>query len=212
MSTIKILYNDCYGGFTLSKAFKEEYQRRTGKAVGRDAAAFWYRGPDTFRCNPIAISIVKEFGSEWSSGLNSSIEIREIPSTFARYWEITEYNGEETVNVNAAEAYADILHSYMSSGDLGVLVKQYRAIRVAEGQLHRVPVIAALPEAPACGLLPAGGGGDSEFIQSLKAGEWRAEDLTAIFRAMAGGVKDTGLVDDEDEEDGSSSPDSIRHA
>ena len=207
MSTIKILYNDCYGGFTLSKAFKEEYQRRTGKAVGCDAAAFWYRGPDTFRCNPVAIAIVEEFGSEWSSGPNSSIEIREIPSTFARYWEITEYDGEEAVIVNAAEAYADILHGYMDSGDLGALVKQYRAIRVAEGQLHRAPAVPALPEAPAGGLLPAGGG-DSEFIQSLKAGEWRPEDLTAIFRAMAGGVKDTGLVDDEEEEDGA---DSIGH-
>lgn len=209
MSTIKILYNNCYGGFNLSKAFKEEYQRRTGKAVGRDILAFYYRGPDSFRCNPIAVAIVEEFGCEWSSGLNSAIEIREIPAVFARYWEITEYDGEETVHANVEEAYADILHSYMDSGDLGALVKQYRAIRVAEGRLRRAPV---LPEAPAGGLLPAGkssGGGDSEFIQSMKAGEWRAEDLTAIFRAMAGGVKDIGLVDDEEEEDGS--PDSIGH-
>ena len=205
-ATIKILYNNCYGGFNPSKAFKEEYQRRTGTAVSRDATAFWYKGLDSFRCDPIAVAIIEEFGSEWSSGLNSAIEIREIPAVFSRYWEITEYDGEETVNINTADAYADVLHGYMDSGDLATVVKQYRAIKVAVGKLYRIPVQL---EPPAGGLLLAGKSGESEFIQSYKAGEWRAEDLTAIFRAMAGGVKDTGLVDDEKDED--EGPDSIGH-
>jgi hypothetical protein len=211
---IKILYNNCYGGFNLSKAFKEEYHQRTGKEVSRNATAFWHRGPDSFRCDPIAVAIVDEFGGEWSSGLNSAIEIREIPTAFARYWDITEYDGEESVTVNITDAYADILHGFMDSGDLGVLVKQYRAIKVGEAHLRRNPAL-VMPDAPAGGLLPAGksGGDDSEFIRSMKAGEWRAEDLTAIFRAMAGGVKDIGLVDDEEEDDGESdSADSIGHA
>lgn len=214
MSTIKILYNNCYGGFEVSEAFKEEYRRRTGKTINQDAIEFWNTGPDSFRCDPVAVAIVEEFGSERSSGHSSVIEIREIPAVFARHWNIKEYDGDETVKVNITEAYADILHGFMDSGDLGLLVKQYRTIKTAEQRLRSA---SAQPETPAGGLLPvvkSGGGGNSEFIQSLKAGEWRPEDLTAIFRAMAGGVKDSGLVDDEGEEDGEndSGTDSIGHA
>lgn len=204
---IKILYNNCYGGFNLSDAFIEEYQKRTGKKISCDETEFWYRGADSFRCDPVAVAIVEEFGSEWSSGVDSLIEICEIPAVFARHWKIKEYDGDETITVNKAEAYADILHGFMDSGNLGALVKQYRKIKTAEQQLHYPHVH---PDPPAGALLPSR---DSEFIQSMKAGEWRAEDLTAIFRAMAGGVKDLGLVDDEEEKDGiEDSPDSIRHA
>lgn len=198
---IKILYNNCYGGFHLSAAFAQEYKKRTGNDIDRNRVEFWNTGPDSFRCDPVAISIFEEFGSEWSSGANSEIEVYEIPSVFARYWDITEYDGEETVTVNIMEAYADILHGFMDSGDLGVLVKQYQTIKTASQRLRR-PVDGGIVSAPIVK-------GDSEFMQSYKAGEWRAEDLTAIFSAMAGGVKDIGLVNDE--EDGSSSPDSIGH-
>lgn len=198
---IKILYNNCYGGFDVSREFEEEYQRRTGRSVDRDSVEFHATGTSSFRCDPIAVAIFEEFGSERASGPSAMIEVHEIPAVFARYWKITDYDGDESITVNYTEAYADILHGFMDSGDLGVLVKQYRAIKTAEQQLRR-PL--AHLEPPAGALMPSG---DSAFIQSMKAGEWRPADLTAIFRAMAGGVKDSGLVDDE-EEDGS---DSIGH-
>lgn len=205
-ATIKILYNNCYGDFNPSDEFEEEYLRRTGNPINRDSDKFWNTGPGSLRCDPIAIAIVEEFGSKRSSGPNSEIEIREIPAVFARHWDIKEYDGDETVNINITEAFADILHGFMDSGDLGILVKQYRTIKTAEQQLRRAPVQLDLP---AGGLVATAPFGDSTFIQSMKAGEWRTEDLTAIFRAMAGGVKDMGLVDDEEDED--EGPDSIGH-
>jgi hypothetical protein len=190
-ATIKILYNNCYGSFDVSDEFEKEYQLRTGRPINRDSVEFWNTGPDSIRCDPVAVAIFEEFGSERSSGPTSAIEIHTIPAVFARHWDIKESDGDETVTVNTTEAYADILHGFMDSGDLGVLVNQYRKIKAVDQQMRRAHVELELP----AGVVKSG---DSEFIQSMKAGEWRAEDLTAIFRAMAGGVKDTGLVDDED--------------
>ncbi len=197
---IKILYNNCYGGFNFSDEFATEYKRRKGETIS--ARGRLYRiGENSIRCDPVAVAIFEEFGSERSSGEASAIELCEIPAIFGHFWEIDEYDGDETVRVNVSQAYADILHAYMSSGDLATLVTQYRSIKTAESKMHRRPII---PETNSRI-------GDSEFMQSYKAGEWNAADLTAIFRAMAGGVKDTGLVDDEND-DHRTGADSIGHA
>jgi hypothetical protein len=124
LSSIKILYNNCYGGFMFSTAFEDEYKSRTGKD-------FLYSGPGLDRCDPVAIAIFEEKGSEWSSGTHSMLDIREIPAIFERYWEIDEFDGNETVRICISEAYADILHTYMEHGSLEDLRTQYAALKEA---------------------------------------------------------------------------------
>lgn len=132
---IRILYNNCYGDFQFSAAFEEEYRVRTGHAISEGGRAFRV-GPDSTRCDPVAIAIFEEKGSEWSSGPGSSIDIRTIPAIFERYWEIDDYDGNETVRILISEAYADILHTCMENIDttLDTLRQQYIALTEAFNQ------------------------------------------------------------------------------
>ena len=50
---------------------------------------------------------------------------------FANYWEIDEYDGNETVRVNVTEALADILDTYMETRDHVALERQYKIIKDA---------------------------------------------------------------------------------
>ena len=130
---IKILYNDCYGGFNLSVEFMAEYERRTGKKVGEHR--YLGTGSDSIRIDPVAVAIYEERGNEWCSGLRASLEIRQIPATFAKYWEIEEYDGNEHVVVNVEGALADVLETYIQTGDHASMLVQYRHIKTAQQQL-----------------------------------------------------------------------------
>lgn len=135
MSTSKVLYNNCYGGFNLSDAFVEEYTRRTGREPS--AEDMFRTGQHSIRMDPVAIAIYEEKGSEWCSGLLSSIRVREIPTTFASYWSIDEYDGDERVVVNVEGALADVLETYIQTGDQAAMLTQYRNIKVAQDQLKK---------------------------------------------------------------------------
>jgi hypothetical protein len=134
-ATLKILYNDCYGGFHLSDAFKEEYERRTGKAIVAERVFASCR--NTIRTDPVAIAIYMEQGAEWSSAPNSNIRLYEIPATFANYWSIDEYDGDETVSVNVESALADVLETYIQTGDHAKMLDQYRRIKSSQHQMMR---------------------------------------------------------------------------
>lgn len=131
---LKILYNDCYGGFDFSPEFEAEYERRTGKKIS-DICPY---GPNhAIRADPTSIAIFEEKGTEWCSGHHSSLKLHIIPAALAKYWDIDEYDGDETVRVNIEEALADILETYMQTGDHATMVDQYRHIKVAEKQIVR---------------------------------------------------------------------------
>jgi hypothetical protein len=128
---MKILYNDSYGAFAFSAAFLAAYKERTGVNINLDNALFRL-GPDSIRCDPVAIALIEEHGVEWASGPNAWLAIREIPDLFAQYWEIDEYDGNESVRVRVSDALADVLDTYMETRDHAVLERQYSAI--AEGR------------------------------------------------------------------------------
>ena len=65
------------------------------------------------------------------------IQVREIPALFERYWSVESSFGMESIHVDINEAYADVLHHYMDTGDSAALVEQYRKVRTATGQLAR---------------------------------------------------------------------------
>ena len=135
MATIQILYNNCYGDFQFSAAFEEEYRARTGHTISEGGRAF-RTGVESIRCDPVAIAIFDEKGSEWSSAPSCSIDIRKIPAVFERYWEIDDYDGNETIRILISEAYADILHTCMENpnASLDVLRQQYIVLTEAFNQ------------------------------------------------------------------------------
>lgn len=136
--TIKILYNDSYDGdFGFSEALEAEYKKRTGREI-RTMTRLYRIGADSVRRDPVAIALVEEMGAESASGLGAYLQIREIPAMFERYWSVEASFGTENIHVDVNEAFADVLHQYMDTGDLGALVKQYRAVKTAMGQMARL--------------------------------------------------------------------------
>jgi hypothetical protein len=131
---MKILYNDTFGGFDFSKAFLDTYKARTGKDLNVVNALF-HTGPNSIRCDPVAIALFEEHGTEWASGPHACLAVRDIPDLFAQYWEIDESDGNETVRVNVSEALADLLDTYMETKDHAALDRQYAAVTAARKAL-----------------------------------------------------------------------------
>lgn len=82
----KILYNACFGGFSISKEAAAEYNRRTG----RECDPY----DDFDRADPVLVAIVEEMGAAANSGV-ANLRIRELP-VGTRY-RIDEYDGLERV-------------------------------------------------------------------------------------------------------------------
>lgn len=131
-TTIKILYNDCYGGFGFSEEFAAAYKERTGREVNTFSQLF-----RAVRADPVAVELFERLGAKRASGEYASLAVREIPALFERYWTIEEYDGNESVHVNVNEAYADLLHQYMDSGDSAALCDGYRVVKATAERLFK---------------------------------------------------------------------------
>jgi hypothetical protein len=137
---MKVLFNASFGaGFAFSDDFNAEYTARTGASPRTFERLL--PSAESIRVDAIAVAIVEEKGAEWASGPHAAIEVREIPDIFYRYWSVDEYEGEESVRVDVNEALADILHTFMESGDRIVLERQYKAIMDAERAMLGEPAI-----------------------------------------------------------------------
>lgn len=137
--TFKVLYNDCFGGFDFSAAFLAEFKARTGRDLDTQKALF-HLGPNCIRCDPVAIAIFEERGPEWCSGAGAYLAVRELPTVFERYWEVDEYDGNETVRADVNAALVDCLDTYMQTRDLATLEKQYAEIRAAARSMWTAPL------------------------------------------------------------------------
>ena len=148
MTTIEVLYNDSYGdGFVVSDAFLVEYEARTKRPLDMRKELMRI-GTQSIRCDPDAIAIFKEKGSEWCSGPTASLALRSFSSLFADYWEIEEKDGDEYVRIQVTDALADILHAFMRTNDKATLTHKYNAIRAAalEATKDMFPGVVIKPE------------------------------------------------------------------
>ena len=85
---IKIVINNCYGGFGLSEAALDEYKSRKGITDEN----FWYY--DIPRDCPVLVSMIEEQGTS-INGPYAGLKIVEIPEDVN--WYIEEYDGNEWV-------------------------------------------------------------------------------------------------------------------
>jgi hypothetical protein len=84
---MKIVTNDCYGGFSLSDEATKEYEKRTGKTE--------VYSRDIPRDDKTLVEIVEEWG-ERANGESAELSVKEIPDDVS--WEIDEYDGIETIH------------------------------------------------------------------------------------------------------------------
>lgn len=85
---MKLVINECYGGFGLSKVAIEEYAKRSRKLESE----FYDRQID--RDDKFLVSIVEEIG-EKANGLCANLTVVEIPDDVE--WQVEEYDGYEHV-------------------------------------------------------------------------------------------------------------------
>ena len=88
--SIRVMYNECYGGFGFSDLAKGEYCKRCPGATDID---------NIERHDPIMVQIVADLGSERASASFSKIGLEEIPSQYVDHYSILEYDGMETVRI-----------------------------------------------------------------------------------------------------------------
>lgn len=86
---MKVLYNTRYGGFSFSKEFVEEFNKRHPDR--KPSLTKW----NADRTDPDIIALFEEMGSEWSSGRCAILAIEEIPDDVE--YDIHEYDGQEDV-------------------------------------------------------------------------------------------------------------------
>jgi hypothetical protein len=120
-SHIYIMYNACYGGFSLSQAAMDEYKRRCP-----DAKMSRY---EVSRNDQVMAQIVKEMG-EAANGKHAKIKLRPIPVEYKDYYTIREYDGDENVVIMQDAYELDAVKSLLKDRALSKADKLARIVAV----------------------------------------------------------------------------------
>jgi hypothetical protein len=109
---IEILYNNCYGGWNISKKAIELYKLRNNNVQDSDNTLdseldFYYQ-----RNDPILIQIYKELGHEFDDKY-SKTKLKKINKKYENYFYIDEYDGAECVKINYTKYKLDNLYNRM---------------------------------------------------------------------------------------------------
>lgn len=118
---MKVVINECHGGFGLSQEAWELYKRRGGTAENEMDIS--YR--EKYREDPILVSVVEDLG-EAADGRFAELAIAVIPDEYDYY--IDEYDGWESIQFAVKE---DHLRKLIKAGDEEAIVK-YVMFNVAE--------------------------------------------------------------------------------
>jgi hypothetical protein len=89
----KIIINQCYGGFGFSKPFIKAFTQV--KPLKND-----YFYSQEYRRDPIAIQLLEEHGTEWSSDKYAKLVVKNVPSDIFKYMDVGEYDGYESLVIN----------------------------------------------------------------------------------------------------------------
>jgi hypothetical protein len=88
---VYVMYNTCYGGFSLSDAAVDEFRRRCPEALEVNAR-------NVERHDPVMVQIVREMGAK-ANGMCAKIELKRIPAEYQNHYKIGEYDGLEGVQL-----------------------------------------------------------------------------------------------------------------
>lgn len=96
---VKVVYNNRYGGFSLSEKAVELYNQ--GR-LEQNQAPINHSGRRIPRHDPVLIKVVEELGKE-ANGKHADLQIETIPDAYIDCYKITEYDGLEGVICDPAK-------------------------------------------------------------------------------------------------------------
>ena len=88
--SVKVAYNACYGGFSLSLAACELLNQRKGSQIVDPEYGFF----DGTRHDHDLIAVIEVLGEDAASGAYSKLRVEEISGNLYR---VTEYDGYESI-------------------------------------------------------------------------------------------------------------------
>jgi hypothetical protein len=101
---IEILYNNCYGSWSLSSKADQLYKlRHTNYNLD-------------YRDDPILVQIYKELGDEFDNKY-SETKIWKIPKKYKNYYYISEYDGNECVKIDYAKYILDNIKEILQNNN-----------------------------------------------------------------------------------------------
>ena len=95
MMMIDYLYNNCYGGFSFSEEFQDEFVKRFPE---KKIMIITYRSENGWRHDPDIVALWKEMG-EKSNGEFSNIKSKLVPEKYVDFVTVHDYDGFESVGV-----------------------------------------------------------------------------------------------------------------
>lgn len=124
----KFLVNCCYGGYSFSKAFIDEFEKRHPE---KKRSMLLSRISED-RSDPDIVALFEEMGPEKSNGLYANISVVPVKTALAKYVKISEYDGDESIRVDYAAMKADICEKLVTAIEKGEetagLVASYRGL------------------------------------------------------------------------------------
>ncbi len=94
--TIKILINNCYGGYCISNKAFELYNNKM-KIINPDFKNIEHY--EIKRHDPVIVSVFEELGDEFNSTY-SKVKIQNIPKKYENSYDIYEYDGLENISID----------------------------------------------------------------------------------------------------------------
>lgn len=123
--TIEVLYNACYGGYTVSDRAIKMHQQRINFTIN-DKNDEWFYAERFERHDPVFLEIFHELGNDFNAGKYSRIKAEKIPKKYENHYDIYEYDGLERVDILYSKYEADlksqnikniVLHGTMSNDE-----------------------------------------------------------------------------------------------
>lgn len=105
----KIVYNNSYGGFSISKEALDLYNKKRRDAGLGAIEILYSRGCHSLRTDPMFISAIEELGLEKASGSCARLQIMEVPKAFKDYYQVDAYEGVEELYLDGGLILNDLL-------------------------------------------------------------------------------------------------------
>jgi hypothetical protein len=108
---VGVLYNTCYGGFSLSYQAVTLINMRYAE-IGKPPISVL---SNITRSDPIIVDVFNTIGSDAFSGRNSQISIEYIKKRYANFIRIDEYDGMETVIIDYSSSVITEIYKILNN-------------------------------------------------------------------------------------------------
>jgi hypothetical protein len=119
---IRVLYNACYGGYSLSAEACDEIKKLRSKPP-------IYTTSIGDRCDPVVLAVYDKLGAARFSGRHAKIQVETVDAKYINYISIHEYDGLESVEINQTRYKK---HAILNDPDMSDSEK-VRQLKIQEG-------------------------------------------------------------------------------